>query len=226
MMFYPLIRLFFISSILTVVYSKAVAGERDTVYLQAQDDATLYEDRMGALANGSGQHLFVGRTDSSSGGAIRRTIIRFDIANNIPAGAFISEAELTLHMSQTASDSQLVALHQLTSMWVEGPSDPPGGEGGGAPPIRAMPAGSIVFSPLISGRRRAETSICLWPIPSGSQALASAPGTVCTCRRPSATGWLHPRPTSDGFSSVTSRRLKPPGALIRVKTPRRRFGLC
>ena len=120
-----------ILAILICLSATAQAGVRDTVYLQALGDLTLYEDTAGGLANGAGQHMFVGRTDVTSGGARRRARIRFDIAGSIPAGAFISEATLTLNMSQTSSDSQLVELHSLTSMWTEGPSNPPGGEGGG-----------------------------------------------------------------------------------------------
>jgi len=113
--------------------SATSAGVRDTVYLQALGDLTLYEDSLGGLANGAGQHMFVGRPDTTSVGARRRALIRFDIAGSIPSGAFISEATLTLNMSQTSSDSQLIELHSLTSMWTEGPSDPPGNEGAGSP---------------------------------------------------------------------------------------------
>jgi hypothetical protein len=107
--------------------------QRDTIYLQALDDAMLYEDNLGILANGAGQHLLVGRTDFPEGNLITRPIIRFDIAGSIPSNAYISEAELTLHASKVPADSQFIAIHQLTSMWTEGSSDPPAGEEYGAP---------------------------------------------------------------------------------------------
>ena len=47
----------------------------DTATLTASRDATLYEDAEGDRANGSGQHLFVGRTGQPQ---TRRALIAFD----------------------------------------------------------------------------------------------------------------------------------------------------
>ena len=97
-------------------------------------DNTLYEDALGSLSNGAGQHLFAGRTEELVGALIRRGLIAFDVAGEIPAGSTILSASLTLNMSRTnlAAGPRTVSLHRVLADWGEGTSDPFGGEGGGA----------------------------------------------------------------------------------------------
>ena len=101
------------------------------VALAPAKDVTLYEDGSGAVANGSGSHLFAGRTGQLSD-SIRRAIIHFDIAGNVPAGATISAVTLRLNMSRTASGAKSVGLHLAAGDWGEGASVAPSGEGVGA----------------------------------------------------------------------------------------------
>ena len=63
-----------------------VAGA-DTTVLQAVADNTLYEDALGETSNGLGEYVFTGDTGSFG---VRRTVLRFDLAGGIPAGATIS----------------------------------------------------------------------------------------------------------------------------------------
>jgi hypothetical protein len=95
-------------------------------------DNTLYESATGALSNGAGQFLFVGRTNQKNG--IRRALIAFDVASTLPAGAKIRSAQLTLTMSQTIAGPESVALHRVSADWGEGTSDAQimGGGGGTA----------------------------------------------------------------------------------------------
>jgi len=95
-------------------------------------DNTLYEASPGTLSNGSGQHLFVGTNSAQD---FYRTLIAFDIAANIPAGATITSAELRLHVSRTLTPTQSITLHTVSKDWGEGASDAPGNEGGGAPAL-------------------------------------------------------------------------------------------
>jgi hypothetical protein len=93
-------------------------------------DAAIYEGGT-LLANGSGAHLFVGKTNHAE---VRRSLIRFDIAGNLPRGSRVISAELQMTIDRTAYFSALdVGVHRLLSSWAEGPSDPLGNEGGGAP---------------------------------------------------------------------------------------------
>lgn len=114
------------------INSSALAGVVDTVYIPASRDVTLYEDSLGMLANGSGQFLFVGRADSTGSGLRRRPLLYFDIAANVPAGAHIADVAMTLNCSQASPDSQMIGVHDVEAAWLEGASDPAGGEDLGA----------------------------------------------------------------------------------------------
>ena len=101
----------------------------ETITLPLMQDATLYEDPLGQLANGAGQHMFVGR---NSQGLERRALIRVSTFEEIPFNATLVSAKLRLHMSQTVSGPQTVFVHAVPVSWTEGPADPGGAEGQGA----------------------------------------------------------------------------------------------
>ncbi|HKX57447.1 MAG TPA: hypothetical protein VJN01_15160, partial [Xanthomonadales bacterium] len=69
---------------LLALFARPLPAEQ--IVLTPVMDATLYEDDAGALANGTGEHLFFGRVGSSPEGdeKLRRSLIRFDLAA-IPA---------------------------------------------------------------------------------------------------------------------------------------------
>lgn len=106
-------------------------AEADTVLLNPIKDNTLYQDDFGQTSNGQGQHFFAGRT---AAGLIRRGLISFDIASNIPAGSTIHNVTLTLHVSRTLTGVEIeVDLRQVLTGWGEGASVALGNEGMGAP---------------------------------------------------------------------------------------------
>lgn len=109
-----------------VAASPASAG---VITLLAAQDAALYEDPIGALANGAGQHLFVGNTNA---GLARRSVLAFDLAG-LQRGWTITSVTLTLHYSLGQPGMTDVSLHRALATWSEGSSDPEGNEGGGAP---------------------------------------------------------------------------------------------
>lgn len=121
---------------LIVLPSLAFAGlfathaSATTVLIPASKDNTLYQQVSGVLSNGAGMSFFAGNSGANE---IRRGLIAFDIQAGVPHGATITGATLRLHMSQTASGAQTVALRRVTADWGEGTSDASGGEGGGAP---------------------------------------------------------------------------------------------
>jgi hypothetical protein len=96
-------------------------------------DNTLYEfvPADGDLSNALGNHFFAGETGM---GELRRGVLAFDIAGNIPAGSTILGVTLSLNMSRTGlDDAQNVELHKMLADWGEGTSVAPGEEGTGAP---------------------------------------------------------------------------------------------
>ena len=102
----------------------------DTVQIPASKDNTLYDDN-GNPSNGAGDHFFAGITQSRK---IRRGVIAFDVAAQIPAGSTVTSVTLTLYMSRTTAGNETVDLYPLLVDWGEGTSHATGEEGGGASP--------------------------------------------------------------------------------------------
>ena len=96
-------------------------------------DNTLYQyvPADGDQSNALGLHFFTGETGM---GELRRGVLAFDIAGNIPAGSAILGVTLSLNMSMTPSSTpRTTELHKLLADWGEGTSQASGGEGDGAP---------------------------------------------------------------------------------------------
>lgn len=104
------------------------APQLSRINLMPIRDNTLYEDEMGIISNGKGQHLFAGMTKNAS---IHRAVIAFDIAGRIPPGSRIVSARLVLNLSKTTSGAEEAQLLRLLADWGEGASDAPENEGGG-----------------------------------------------------------------------------------------------
>jgi hypothetical protein len=105
-------------------------GQTQTVVLAPAADNTLYDANLPNISNGAGQHLFVGVT---SGGSVRRAVLRFDVAAALPAGATLVAAELELTLSKVPTTlAKPIQLQRLTQAFGEGASDAANEEGGGA----------------------------------------------------------------------------------------------
>src|SRR5213082_4004331 len=82
----------------------------ETININPSKDNTLYEyvPADGDLSNALGFHFFAGETAMSE---LRRGVLAFDIAGNIPAGSTITSVTLSIHMSRTAlSTPRIVEL--------------------------------------------------------------------------------------------------------------------
>jgi hypothetical protein len=96
-------------------------------------DNTLYEfdAAEGDRSNALGNHFFAGETGM---GELRRGVLAFDIAGNIPAGSTILGVTLSLNVSRTGvDDARNIELRKMLADWGEGTSVAPGEEGTGAP---------------------------------------------------------------------------------------------
>jgi hypothetical protein len=96
-------------------------------------DTTLYEES-DWLSNGKGEYFFAGATRD---GNLRRGLVKFDIAGNLPPDGLIISATLRLFVSLHPfynPQSQPFSIHRLTADWAEGASDAlePGGSGASA----------------------------------------------------------------------------------------------
>jgi spore coat protein A len=117
----------------------ASVGAAATVTLQPLADNTIYHGLLAADPTGTFQdNSCGGGPDVFAGvakrGFIRRALLRFDIANAIPAGSSIDGVTLTLNVNLT-TDTQLASttLHPVLQAWGEGTVDcRQTGGGGGA----------------------------------------------------------------------------------------------
>jgi spore coat protein A len=119
----------------------------DTVQLGGVKDNTLYEpiaqDGFEDRSDGAGPTMFTGKTkdaDADPGPgtrpAVRRAVLEFDIAANIPAGATINSVQLTLYCDKVGLNTNFnVSLHRALAEWGEGTSNTGNSQQGrGEPP--------------------------------------------------------------------------------------------
>src|SRR5881394_1144704 len=105
----------------------------ETININPSKDNTLYEyvPADGDLSNALGNHFFTGET---AVGELRRGVLAFDIAGNVPAGSTITGVTLSMHVSRVPNNTaRTVELHRLLADWGEGTSQASGEEGIGAP---------------------------------------------------------------------------------------------
>ena len=121
--------------------SSPAVVQGQTVDLQPVADATIYEPTqecsnpsVSLNANGGGPGLFIGRTGPIAGNLVRRSLIRFDVAAAIPAGATIESAALSLTVDRSNNSAGFTTeLRALEASWNEGPTVVPSPGGGGDP---------------------------------------------------------------------------------------------
>ena len=135
------------------------------IALDPVKDNTLIENSTGSRSNGAGD-VFVGR--NNDGNRIRRGLLEFDVANNVPAGSTINSVTLTMWLNRTQVGDRLVDLHKVLADWGEAGSSGRG-NGGNAQTgdatwlhtfynnqLWVTPGGD--FSPAVSGSQLIGTS--------------------------------------------------------------------
>jgi hypothetical protein len=146
---------------LTLMLGAASWTHAESVELFATRDTTLYEDASGAVSNGAGEILLVGRIGSTgqpTACLLRRALIFFDLAGSdlIPAGATIDSVELRLSLLRESvqdPSARIVTLHRLEADWGEGSSNAGPFPGSGARLQNpTTPPGCTPSSPPASGR--------------------------------------------------------------------------
>ena len=98
----------------------------DEVLIAAGADNTLYEDSLGSVSNGSGAIMVAGRTNGEVD-SIRRAVLFFDVAGNIPHGAVVESVALSLYLNKGNGGAREMRLHRLLTDWGEGASVTDGG---------------------------------------------------------------------------------------------------
>jgi hypothetical protein len=98
----------------------------ETISIGASKDTTLIQDPLGSLSDGGDSGLFIGNPSST-----HRTLIAFDVASALPAGATINSATLTLNLDRSHAFDAEMTVSRLTKNWGEGTTVGAGGGGGG-----------------------------------------------------------------------------------------------
>ena len=119
-------------AVLVLALSPLAAAE--SIEFEPDLDNTLIEWPLGFLSNAKGNSFYVGHTflTRPEGQRLRRGLIRFDIAGNVPPGATINSVEIKLyvmkrHMAET--EDRLIQFHRAEQEWGEGTSSSAGGGG-------------------------------------------------------------------------------------------------
>ena len=100
-----------------------------SVSVVAGKDNTIFSEN-GARSNGSGKHLFAGRTNTT---ALRRALVYFNLNGLVPEGATVDSASLRMVANKGLTFTALpFSIHRLTSGWGEAGSAASGEEGAGA----------------------------------------------------------------------------------------------
>lgn len=115
--------------------ASAATADFVTVYASKQNSLVQVQPGSPQLSNGQGD-IFVGRTAQDGQGpatiSIRRGLIDFDIAGNIPKGSIITGVTLTMWDVRGLNGAQTIGLHRVLDDWGQGSSFFNGGVGGPA----------------------------------------------------------------------------------------------
>lgn len=96
-----------------------------TIELAPSKDNMLVEVGDGSLSNGQGR-IFAGSTRRAG---LRRALLAFNVAAQIPPGSRITRVSLTLNVSRAITNSEPMTLHRVTTDWGEGDSNTSAGTG-------------------------------------------------------------------------------------------------
>ena len=125
----------FTFSLVTLLCICSIAKASDLVTITSSKDNSIIQSATGSLANSTGD-IYVGRTNQDGTGtavlSIRRGLVYFDIASNVPSGATIDSVRLNMYFSKTSGVGTNVMLHKVSTNWGEGTSYFNGGSGAAA----------------------------------------------------------------------------------------------
>jgi hypothetical protein len=149
----------FLSIIFLLIFTLPTAAQTDTLIINPSRDNTLYESDEGNLSNGQGEYLFIGRTNQP---LIRRALLHFDVAAELPGNARVLSAELHVHVSNAVGGSQPATVHEVLRSWGEGDSKASGPRVREEKRRRVMRHGCMLSSRTITGSCPGATM----PVPS------------------------------------------------------------
>ena len=127
------------------------------------------------IAWAAARHFFVGTNSNSSP---RRTLIQFNVASTIPAGATVTDVELTLTLGASAATSGAppasIELRRVLASWGEGSTGNGTGLSGVGQGFPASPGDATWSSPFFGSNLWTNAGGDFEAINSGSQLVGAA----------------------------------------------------
>ncbi len=116
---------------------KIVAPQSVTKTLATNKDNTIFSEDSatpGQFTSDALSYLYAGKTGTNFGPYVRRALLAFDVAGQLPAGSVIQSVQLKLNLNRLGASATgtALSLYRLTQTWGEGTSDN-GSLGYGAP---------------------------------------------------------------------------------------------
>jgi hypothetical protein len=146
---------------------KIVAAQVSTAILNPSKDNSIFSEL--TSNSDAGGKLTSGRTNV---GNLRRALLGFDVTGQLPAGATVTSARLTLNLNQLiATTDASMSLFRLSQDWGEGASDPQGSAGGAGV---AATLGDATWA----ARFYDPTSPTLWDTPGGRYNASPSATTI------------------------------------------------
>ncbi len=123
-------RIFTLFLFSTICFSSIIKAS-ESVSILCSKDNTIIQSATGSLSNAL-YSITAGRTNQDAGApvqSIRRALVYFEVAKNVPANATIDSVRLSLYFSRTSGVGTNVDLHRVLKDWGEGTSMQGGGQG-------------------------------------------------------------------------------------------------
>ena len=103
-----------------MLFGAVASASADVVTNGSSQDTTIFNNNVNNSAGGT-VIMFSG-TDGNA--AVKRALVQFDVATNVPAGSTITGVQLTLFLGQVAgmvtTGTATISLYRLTDDWGEG----------------------------------------------------------------------------------------------------------
>jgi hypothetical protein len=137
--------------------------------LAPSQDNTIWEGDP-TTSNGAGIHVFAG---SNGHGEVRRALLKFDLAGQIPTNSTVTSVSLQLTETRQAAGAgnAVLSLHRLTAGWGEGISNAGGSQDGGG---TAATANDVTWTFRFLGGERWTTAGGDFAETASAQTLSSA----------------------------------------------------
>ncbi|MFT3753092.1 MAG: DNRLRE domain-containing protein [Paludibacter sp.] len=164
-----------IAIVTLLICSAQLLKANDFVSINCTKDNNIIQSATGVLSNGTG-NLTAGRTNQDATAtpvlSIRRAMIYFDVAGNVPANSTIDSVRLSMYFSKTSGTEKAVVLHRVQKEWGEGTSYFNGGQG--APATQNDATWLYTYYNLSS-----PTTSTAWTIPGGDFDSEVAASVLC-----------------------------------------------